>query len=363
MSWYGLPGTLVTFPCCSQSWCGWHGLVLELEEEKKPRGQARHWVFSKGVPAHGEARGPSARGDELARARSWGRCRQSRERQAPFEEEFWKRPLPAAPLGSIHLWGKQQRFPASFPPPKHSTPLTNCHRPPGTRGDLRRAPPAPGRRHQLGRWASWEPNQPFDSQRSQEAPGQAKVKVAEKVKARLASAAPQFPTQAPGQTGRCFAGTVPHERGCTRVARTFLGRRGNGPNGRKCHPPFRLPFMDRVKNKAPTLLHPTLGHRFSFTRRSPTPAQLMPPAPEPLLANGKNHKKPSVASGTARGSKHPSKPKASEVWPQPRRRRVRIAPRQTPPQGSAHPRWTLGPCCGVQMAGAPSLPAREGVCK
>ena len=67
MSWYWLPCTLVTFPCCSQSWWGWHGLVLELEEEKKPRGQARHWVFSKGVPAHGEARRPSAQGDKVAR--------------------------------------------------------------------------------------------------------------------------------------------------------------------------------------------------------------------------------------------------------------------------------------------------------
>lgn len=89
VSWYWLPCTLVTFPCCSQSWCGWHGLVLESEEEKKPRGQARHWVFSKGVPAHGEARGPLARGDKLAkeRGRSWGRCRQSEDCQTPFEHE------------------------------------------------------------------------------------------------------------------------------------------------------------------------------------------------------------------------------------------------------------------------------------
>lgn len=63
VSWYLLPCTLVTFPCCSQSWCGWHGLVLELEE-KKPWGQSWHWVSSKGVPVHGETRGLS--GDKLA---------------------------------------------------------------------------------------------------------------------------------------------------------------------------------------------------------------------------------------------------------------------------------------------------------
>lgn len=34
VSWYLLPCTLVTFPCFSQSWCGWHGLVPELEEKK-----------------------------------------------------------------------------------------------------------------------------------------------------------------------------------------------------------------------------------------------------------------------------------------------------------------------------------------
>lgn len=63
VSWYLLPCTLVTFPCCSQSWCGWHGLVLEVEE-KKPWGQSRHWVSSKGVPVHGDTMGLS--GDRLA---------------------------------------------------------------------------------------------------------------------------------------------------------------------------------------------------------------------------------------------------------------------------------------------------------
>lgn len=57
VSWYSFPCTLITFPCCTQSWCGWHGSVLE-PEEKKPRGHLRHWVSSKGVPAggHGDIR-------------------------------------------------------------------------------------------------------------------------------------------------------------------------------------------------------------------------------------------------------------------------------------------------------------------
>lgn len=67
MSWKRLPGTLVTLPCCSQSWWGWHGRVLEAAEEKKPWGQGWHWVFLKGVPVQGEARGPSARGGEMAK--------------------------------------------------------------------------------------------------------------------------------------------------------------------------------------------------------------------------------------------------------------------------------------------------------
>lgn len=53
VSWYLLPGTLVTLCSLEQFWCCWHGLVLELEEEKKPGEQGLHWVFSKGVPVMG----------------------------------------------------------------------------------------------------------------------------------------------------------------------------------------------------------------------------------------------------------------------------------------------------------------------
>lgn len=58
---------MVILPCCSQSWWDWHGLVLEAAAEKKPLGQGWHWVFLKGVPVQGEATGPSAQGDEMAK--------------------------------------------------------------------------------------------------------------------------------------------------------------------------------------------------------------------------------------------------------------------------------------------------------
>lgn len=72
VSWYWSPGTLVTFPCCSQSWWGSHGLVLEDEEEKKPWGQGWHWVFLKGVPEHEEMREPSDQGDKATKGAGAG---------------------------------------------------------------------------------------------------------------------------------------------------------------------------------------------------------------------------------------------------------------------------------------------------
>lgn len=56
------------------------------------------------------------------------------------------------------------------------------------------------------------PNQPFDSERSQEAPGQVKVKVTEKVKAMLASAVLQLPHPGSGPDLSLF-----HRDSATRV--------------------------------------------------------------------------------------------------------------------------------------------------
>lgn len=134
MSWYWLPSTLTTLPCCSQSWCGWHGSVLEVEEEKKPRGQALHWVFSKGVPVNGEGRGcqpgvmtGQGAGDDASGCQaSLSTEGDARAIISPPEQS-----LPAAPLGSVC---KQQRL---NPPPQSTWHmLIHEHRCPETGGEL-----------------------------------------------------------------------------------------------------------------------------------------------------------------------------------------------------------------------------------
>lgn len=104
VSWYWFPGTLVSFPSCVQFWCARHGSVLELEEEKEPRGQARHCVFSEGEP--GGERGildiipTRVLGEEL----QWGGSTHKQASSSSAQPRH-QQPLPKQPWVSRHKGG------------------------------------------------------------------------------------------------------------------------------------------------------------------------------------------------------------------------------------------------------------------
>lgn len=184
-----------------------------------------------------------------------------------------------------------------------------------------------------------------------------KVKVAEKVKA-LASAAPQFPTQAPGQTRRCFTGTVPRERDCIRVSCTFFGRRGNGPDSSKFHTPFSSP---RHASSQEQRFHLVTTHFRPLLWLYQEMSQLTTPTPESVFANGKPTRSLRPQRNRTRVKSPTQKPARSAHGP------AATGSTLSPSRHSPRALLTHAGCsvlAGSDLwAGVPSFPTQEAICE
>lgn len=170
VSWYWFPGTLVSFPSCVQFWCTWHGSVLELEEEKEPRGQVWHCVFSKGEPG-GRCGTLDIDPNLCAGGGAAGRTR--KQASSSSAQPCHHQALPQQPWGSRHKEG--MLFTKGAPCGAAESAVS-------TKEQLPRNPWIPARAEALN---------------------QAKVKVAENAK--LSSALPAEPRALPAPCrGRCW---------------------------------------------------------------------------------------------------------------------------------------------------------------
>lgn len=139
MSWYLLPGTLVTLFSLEQFWCCWHGSVLDLEEEKKPGGQGLHWVFLKGVPVMGGQgdHQPGVTSWEGSRGRSWGQCWQRMTDTTGVPGGCFGNELcPQLPWEPATCRTNSNTFPWHFPNRSIWHVPIKCQQPPEPGGDL-----------------------------------------------------------------------------------------------------------------------------------------------------------------------------------------------------------------------------------